>query len=55
MTFVKRRVNAPEGFFEVEAAGLRWLAVPGGVPVPEPVEVAPDRLVLPRLDQKSMY
>ncbi len=51
MTFVKRRANAPEGFFEVEAAGLRWLAVPGGVPVPEPTEVTPDRLVLPRLDQ----
>ncbi len=29
----KRRADAPEGFFEVEAAGLRWLAVPGGAPV----------------------
>jgi fructosamine-3-kinase len=29
----KRRAGAPPGFFEVEAAGLRWLAVPGGAPV----------------------
>jgi hypothetical protein len=26
--FVKRRLDAPAGYFEVEAAGLRWLAVP---------------------------
>jgi hypothetical protein len=26
---VKSRSDAPAGFFEVEAAGLRWLAVPG--------------------------
>ncbi len=32
-TFTKRRPDAPSGFFEVEAAGLRWLAVPGGAPV----------------------
>jgi fructosamine-3-kinase len=51
VTFVKQRANAPEGLFEAEAAGLRWLAVPGGVSVPEPIEVAPGRLVLPRLDQ----
>ncbi len=31
--YTKRRPGAPEGFFEVEAAGLRWLAVPCGVPV----------------------
>lgn len=31
--YTKRRAGAPPGFFEVEAAGLRWLAVPGGVPV----------------------
>lgn len=29
----KSRPGAPPGFFEVEAAGLRWLAVPDGVPV----------------------
>lgn len=31
--YTKRRAGSPPGFFEVEAAGLRWLAVPGGVPV----------------------
>jgi fructosamine-3-kinase len=55
VTFVKQRADAPAGFFEAEAAGLRWLAVPGGVPVPEPLEVAPGRLVLPRLDQTGPY
>jgi fructosamine-3-kinase len=47
--FVKERRDAPPGFFEVEAAGLRWLAVPGGVPVVEPLEVSPGRLATPRL------
>ncbi len=33
--FVKTRADAPEGFFESEARGLKWLAsVDGGVPVP---------------------
>ena len=32
-TFTKRRGDAPEQFFAAEAAGLRWLAVPGGVAV----------------------
>jgi fructosamine-3-kinase len=47
--FVKRRPDAPPGFFEVEAAGLRWLAVPGGVPVAEPVDVSPGELSTVRL------
>lgn len=42
--FVKRRPDAPPGFFEVEAAGLRWLAVPGGALVAEPVDVSPGQL-----------
>ncbi len=29
--FVKTSSSAPSGFFELEAAGLRWLAVDGGV------------------------
>jgi hypothetical protein len=49
VAFVKERRDAPPGFFEVEAAGLRWLAVPGGVPVVEPLEVSPGRLATPRL------
>ena len=48
--FVKRRPDAPAGFFEVEAAGLRWLAVPGGVPVAEPLDVSPDHLTTVKLD-----
>jgi fructosamine-3-kinase len=49
-TFVKQRLDAPAGFFEVEAAGLRWLAVPGGVPVAQPLEVTPTSLTTPHLD-----
>lgn len=48
--FVKRRPDAPPGFFEVEAAGLRWLAVPGGVPVAEPVDVSPSHLSTVKLE-----
>ncbi|MEV8371653.1 fructosamine kinase family protein [Kribbella sp. NPDC056861] len=48
--FVKERPDAPPGFFEIEAAGLRWLAVPNGVPVVQPLDVSPGRLVLPRLE-----
>jgi fructosamine-3-kinase len=50
-TFEKQRPDAPAGFFEAEAAGLRWLAVPGGVAVVEPVDVAPGRLVVRRLTE----
>ncbi|MFG1625927.1 hypothetical protein [Kribbella sp. NPDC049227] len=48
--FVKRRHDAPDGFFEVEAAGLHWLAVPGGAPVAKPVDVSSDHLSTVRLD-----
>jgi len=38
--FVKRRDETPpDDFFAAEAAGLRWLAVPGGPPVPEVIAV----------------
>jgi fructosamine-3-kinase len=50
--FTKSRAGAPPGFFAVEAAGLSWLAAAatdGGVPVPVPVEVAADRIVLPHV------
>ena len=43
---VKTRRDAPPEFFEVEAEGLRWLAEPGAVPVPEVVSVEPGRIVL---------
>lgn len=31
--YVKTRPDAPAGFFAAEAAGLRWLSVPDGVPI----------------------
>lgn len=36
----------PPGFFETEAAGLRWLAAAGAVPVPEVVAALPELLAL---------
>lgn len=45
----KARPDAPGGFFACEAAGLRWLRVPGGVPVVEVLDVADDHLDLVRL------
>lgn len=40
----------PAGFFEAEAAGLRWLRAAGGVPVPEVVVALPDLLALEWID-----
>lgn len=52
--FTKRRADAPRGFFAAEAAGLAWLDEAarehGGVPVVRPLEVHPDRIVLPLLE-----
>lgn len=45
-THVKSRAGAPDGFFECEAAGLRWLAAADGARVVDVLEVGPDRLVL---------
>ena len=46
--FVKERADAPEGFFDTEAAGLRWLAGagPAAAPTPAVVSVHPQALVL---------
>src|SRR5689334_11421719 len=45
--FVKTRSHAPARFFEVEAAGLRWLAAAeGGAAVPEVWACSDDCLVL---------
>lgn len=49
-SYRKQRGGAPHGFFACEAAGLRWLRVPGGPPVVEVIEVADDHLDLVRLD-----
>lgn len=45
-TFTKRRPGAPSGFFAVEAAGLSWLSVPGGVPVAEVLDVTGESITL---------
>jgi fructosamine-3-kinase len=44
--FMKTLPHAPEGFFECEAAGLRWLGEAGGIRVPEVLAVEPDCLIL---------
>jgi len=51
-TVEKSRPDAPEQFFEAEAAGLRWLGdatASGGARVVAVVEVAPGRIVLERV------
>jgi fructosamine-3-kinase len=45
----KRRPDAPDGFFEAEAAGLRWLAAAGGARVVEVLAVEPGRIDLEAL------
>ena len=44
--FMKTLTNAPEGFFEAEATGLRWLGEVSGVRVPEVLAVEQDCLIL---------
>jgi fructosamine-3-kinase len=48
--FVKSNNNAPPGFFALEAAGLRWLAVDGGVPCARVVAHDETALTLQRLE-----
>lgn len=43
---IKTRPRAPEGFFEREAEGLRWLAEADGAKVPHVLAVADDCLLL---------
>ena len=43
---MKTRPHAPEDFFRIEAAGLRWLAAAGGVGVPEVLAAEIDCLIL---------
>ena len=49
MTFVKARPSHPEEYV-AEAEGLRWLAEPGHLRVPEVIEARAERLVLERID-----
>jgi len=50
-TILKRRPDAPELFFEAEAAGLGWLAAAGGVRTVAVAEVGPGRIELERVDE----
>lgn len=50
-TYRKRRTGAPPGFFACEAAGLRWLRVPGGAPVVPVLGVGDDHLDLAALTE----
>jgi fructosamine-3-kinase len=43
---IKTRPHAPDGFFQREAEGLRWLAEAGGAKTPQVLAVADDCLVL---------
>ncbi len=47
--YAKHRADAPSGFFEAEAAGLSWLAVPGGVPVAKVFAVGPTSITVARV------
>ena len=49
--FVKTRADVAPGEYAAEAAGLRWLAEPGGLRVPEVLGVADDVLVLDWVDE----
>ncbi|WP_082590206.1 fructosamine kinase family protein [Agromyces sp. Soil535] len=50
-TIVKRREDAPDGFFEAEAAGLAWLAAAGAVRTVGVAVVSPGRIELERVDE----
>jgi fructosamine-3-kinase len=49
MGFVKRRADAPAGFFAAEAAGLAWLAEAGGCRIARVLSVASDSIDLERI------
>jgi fructosamine-3-kinase len=49
--FVKTRREAAPGEYETEAAALRWLAEPGGVRLPEVIEVQADLLAIEWIDE----
>ncbi|KZE94490.1 hypothetical protein AVP42_00973 [Agromyces sp. NDB4Y10] len=50
-TITKRRVDAPERFFEAEAAGLEWLAAAGGAPTARVAGVGPGWIELERIPE----
>jgi fructosamine-3-kinase len=46
LAFVKTRSDAREGEYEREAAGLRWIAQPGALQVPDVLDIGADYLAL---------
>lgn len=52
--FVKTRAGAGAGEYEAEAAGLRWLAQPGAVRVPDVIDVGSDYLALEWIEPGSL-
>ncbi|WP_084126911.1 fructosamine kinase family protein [Demequina sp. NBRC 110054] len=50
-TVVKERADAPHGFFEAEAAGLRWLAEADGPRCAEVIGVSPGRIEVARIHE----
>jgi fructosamine-3-kinase len=50
-TITKTRTDAPQGFFEAEAAGLAWLAAAHGVRVAEVIAVQPGNIELERVGE----
>jgi fructosamine-3-kinase len=53
--FVKTRTGAEPGEYETEAAGLRWLAEAGALPVPAVVETTHEHLALEWVEQGGSY
>jgi fructosamine-3-kinase len=51
--FVKTRADAAPSEYATEAAGLRWLAEPGALALPEVLGVAEDALVLEWIDERA--
>jgi len=49
--FVKTRADVAPGEYAAEAAGLRWLAEPGALPVPDVLGVSDELLVLDWVDE----
>jgi fructosamine-3-kinase len=52
--FVKRRPDAPEGFYAVEAASLAWLGeVAGGAQVVNVLDVSRESMTVQRIEEKA--
>jgi fructosamine-3-kinase len=54
IAFRKHRPGAPADYYAIEAAGLRWLLVPGGPAVAGVIDVSHDHLDLQRITPASV-